>query len=112
MKRIILLLSVLLMLFLLSCGKKEVPSPTHSPDVIPTQEVTEDSLETEPVPTDLIEEITEEEIDELIKDITLKHPKSPFTLYIMEIYKKEKSTFNSCNCIYYSSSLLVDWCYN
>ena len=34
-------------------------------------------------------EITEEEIDELIKDITLKHPKSPFTLYIMEIYKKE-----------------------
>ena len=44
-------------------------------------------------------EITDDEIDELIKDITLKHPKSPFTLYIMEIYKKEKSKNDETNLI-------------
>ena len=35
-------------------------------------------------------DITEDEIDEMIRDITLKHPRSAYCLYIMENFKKEK----------------------
>ena len=61
MKRITLLLSVLLLLSLLGCGKKEVPSSTPAPNVTPTQAVTEAPVETEPAPTERKEEIKEEE---------------------------------------------------
>ena len=61
MKRITLLLSVLLLLSLLGCGKKEVSSSAPAPNVTPTQAVTEAPVETEPAPTERKEEIKEEE---------------------------------------------------
>ena len=48
-------------------------------------------------------DITEDEIDEMIRDITLKHPRSAYCLYIMENLKKQnkRQSLRNSNIIFY-----------
>ena len=108
MKRTTLLLSVLLLLSLLGCGKREIPSPTSAPHVTPTQAITEAPPETAPAPTEPEEENavddapvpTEAPLQDVLVPALADGPDGPLAVIRTEYYSLKLPHTWGNTCLY------------